>query len=703
MPREPRFDPLFAPLRIGPVTAPNRFYQVPHCTGMGYGRPQTLAAMRAVKAEGGWSVVCTEYCSIHPTSDDHPAPYASLWDQGDVRNLAILAEGVHRHGSLAGVELWHGGLRSANLHSRQPPMGPQSLLAEAAPVQSRRMDKTDLLDYRRAHRAAASRAKEAGFDIVYVYASHGYLLSQFLDDRLNRHLDGYSGSLENRLRLVSELIDETKEAVGDRCAVAIRIEVDTETTPGEDPKTAAHPHGERRAIFELLKDAPDLFDVTVVDYSHEMGASRFIKEASLEPLIAHVRGIVQRPVVSVGRFTSPETMLGQVKRGVVDLIGAARPSIADPFLPQKIAEGRLDDIRECIGCNICYASNSQGVPLRCTQNPTMGEEWRRGWHPERIERTSQPARVLVVGAGPAGLEAALTLGRRGHQVMLAEARRDLGGRVALESRLPGLGEWGRVRDYRQHQLGKLDNVEVFRESRMSAADIREIGARHVLLATGSSWRRDGMGHHFPAGNPALDGALTLTPDDIMAGQRPREKSQPVIVYDDDHYVMAAVIAELLAREGHTVTYVTTAGLVGEWSRFTGEQPRSQARLLELGVEIVVSQAVDAIIGDDPSSAQAELACVYTGRRRVIACGGFVPVTSREPNDVLWHELTTDPAGNAAAGIAGIQRIGDCKAPGLIAHAVYDGHRIARMIDGDQLTPDDFAAEPGFGRDRLILA
>lgn len=703
MPRDPRFDPLFAPLRIGPVTAPNRFYQVPHCTGMGYGLPQTLAAMRAVKAEGGWGVVCTEYCSIHPTSDDHPSPYASLWDQGDVRNLAMLAEGVHRHGSLAGVELWHGGLRSANLYSRLAPMGPQSLPAEKAPVQSRRMDQADLRDYRRAHRAAALRAREAGFDIVYVYASHTYLLSQFLDDRLNRTLDGYSGSLENRVRLVRELIDETKEAIGDRCAVAVRIEVDTEATPGEDPKTQAHPDGERRVMFELLKDAPDLFDVTIVDYSHEMGASRFIKEASLEPLVAHVRGIVQRPVVSVGRFTSPETMLGQLKRGIVDLIGAARPSIADPFLPQKIAEGRLDDIRECIGCNICYASNSQSVPLRCTQNPTMGEEWRRGWHPERIERAHQPERVLVVGAGPAGLEAALTLGRRGHQVMLAEARRELGGRVALESRLPGLGEWARVRDYRQHQLGKLDNVEIFRESRMSAAGIREVGARHVLLATGSTWRRDGMGRQAPGGNAALEGALTLTPDDIMAGQRPQGKSRPVIVYDDDHYVMAAVIAELLAREGHAVTYVTTAGLVGFWSRYTAEQARSQARLIELGVEIIVSQSVEAVLGADPSSAHAELACVFTGRRRAIPCGGFVPVTSREPNDALWHALISEPVANAGAGIASIQRIGDCKAPALIAHAVYDGHRTARMIDGDQAIIDELADEPAFGRDRLVVA
>ena len=694
MPRDPRFDPLFAPLKIGPVTAPNRFYQVPHCTGMGYTLPQTLAGMRAIKAEGGWGVVCTEYCSIHPTSDDHPSPFASLWDQGDVANLAALADGVHRHGSLCGVELWHGGIRSANLLSRQTPIGPLSFPADKAPLQSRKMDLADIRDYRRAHRAAALRAKEADADLVYVYASHTYLLSQFLDSRLNRSIPGYSGSVENRTRIIRELIDETKEAVGDRCAVAIRIEVDAEATPGEDPD------GERRAIFELLKDAPDLFDVTITDYSQEMGVSRFVKEASLEPLIAHVRSLVNKPIVSVGRFTSPETMLSQVKRGIVDLIGAARPSIADPFLPQKIAEGRPEDIRECIGCNICYASDIQGVSLRCTQNPTMGEEWRRGWHPERIESARKSERVLVVGAGPAGLEAALTLAKRGHSVMLAEARRELGGRVTLESRLPGLGEWARVRDYRQYQLSKFGSVEIFRESRLTAADIREIAPRHVLLATGSHWRRDGTGHHFPAGNASFDSPLTLTPDDLMQGKRPADKTLPVIVYDDDHYLMAAVLAELLAKEGYPVTYVTPAGVVGFWSRFTAEQARSQARLIECGVDILVSQAVETVNAKD---GRAVLGCVFSGRQRDMPCGAFVPVTSREPDETLWQELQADLAANAAAGIAGIQRIGDCKAPGLIAHAVYDGHRIARLIDGDQATIEDLPEDPPFRRDRVVMS
>ena len=185
-----------------------------------------------------------------------------------------------------------------------------------------------------------------------------------------------------------------------------------------------------------------------MDYSaYDCAPSRFTPEGSHEPVIDFIKSLTDKPVVGVGRFTSPDTMVGMIKRGVLDLIGGARPSIADPFLPNKINEGREADIRECIGCNICISSWHDGAWVRCTQNPTAGEEWRRGWHPERVARDGAGS-VLIVGGGPAGLEAALTLGRRGFQVALAEKRRDFGGRLLYETSLPGMGTWMRVADYR---------------------------------------------------------------------------------------------------------------------------------------------------------------------------------------------------------------------------------------------------------------
>ncbi len=236
MPRDPRFDTLFQPLKIGPVTTPNRFWQVPHCSGMGNLDPASMATMRGVKAEGGWGVVHSEYCSIHPSSDDTPAPYASLWDAGDVANMAVMADAVHTHGALAGAELWHGGQRAGGVLSREAPLAPESLLAQNVPWQSQRMDRADIAALREWHRAAALRARETGFDVVYVDAAHTYLLSQLLDTALNPRRDDYGGGFDNRARLVRELLEDTRAAIADRCAVAIRIDVTAHDGSGHDAR-----------------------------------------------------------------------------------------------------------------------------------------------------------------------------------------------------------------------------------------------------------------------------------------------------------------------------------------------------------------------------------------------------------------------------------------------------------------------------------
>ena len=669
MPRDPRFDVLFEPVRIGPVTAPNRFYQVPHCTGMGYRRPQTLAGMREVKAEGGWGTVCTEYCSIHPSSDDEPYPSASLWDDQDIDRHALMVDKVHAHGALAGVELWHGGPSSANNYSREAPLGPASIPAGVYdPVQTRAMDKADIREFKRWHVEAARRAQRAGFDIVYVYAAHGYLIREFLQSS-NQRADEYGGSLENRARLLRELIVETKEAIGDTCAVAVRFSA---STGGDDDDQDTQ---EPREMLELMADLPDLWDITVHDYSYEMGTSRFTPEAALEATTSWVKSVTSKPVVSVGRFTSPETMLRLVRDGVIDLVGAARPSIADPFLPQKIAEGRDDEIRECIGCNICYAGDQTGTPIRCTQNPTMGEEWRKGWHPERIPVRGSDASILIVGGGPAGLEAAVSLGKRGYDVSLAEARRELGGRVTLESSLPGLGQWARVRDWRLNQIEKLANVDVYLDSTIDEDQILEFAPDRVVVATGARWRRDGIGRWHASAIPGSDSPLVLTPDDVMAGAMP---SGPVVVFDDDHYYLGGVIAEALRRAGLEVTLVTPANEVSTWTTHTEEQHRIQARILRLGVAVETGTALASV-----NEGSVTLESIHTGEARELEAVNVVMVTSREPLDALYQTLNERIP---------IERIGDCLAPGTIATAVYSGHRYAREADAEVSLGVPFARE-----------
>ena len=656
----PRYAKLFETVKIGPKTAPNRFYQTPHASGMGWRAPKASAALRCIKAEGGWGVVATEYCSIHPSSDDFPFGYLSLWDEDDVRALSPIADAIHEHGSLAAVELWHGGFHTNNRLTREPLLSPSGQRAKfIQPMSARAMDKADIVEFRRWQSKAAARAKRAGFDIVYVYAGHDYLPLQFLSPRTNRRSDEYGGSVENRTRLVAEMIEDTREAVKGECAVALRLAVDEL----HGPRGITH-DGEAGDIVSCLAELPDLWDVNVAGaLGNDSKSARFSDEGFQEDYVSFVKKLTTRPVVGVGRFTSPDMMMSQLRRGILDFIGAARPSIADPFLPLKIREGREDEIRECIGCNICRAANNEAVPIRCTQNPTMGEEWRRQWHPEKIAPKRSEKSVLVVGGGPAGLECVLALGQRGHQVSLAEAGRELGGRVLAEARLPGLSSWIRVRDYRQHMIGKLSHIAVYPESPMTAQDVADFGADHVVIATGGSWRRDAIGGvgEEPVELPAAE--MIFTPGDI---DRLPRTAKSVIIYDDDHYAIGSALAEMLKLRGHEVTYVTPMPVVSSWTQMTDEQGLIQAKLMALDVRLVLSHRLAGFDGSTP-----QFSCVYSNNLLRKPCDALVLVTGRVPHDALYHELLgLMPAGS-------LSRIGDCLAPSHIADAVFSGHRFAR--------------------------
>lgn len=678
MSRDPRYDILFEPVQIGPLTAKNRFYQVPHCNGGGYRDPSAVAEMRRVKSEGGWGVVFTEQTEMHHSSEISPFIELHLWDDDDIPMLAKMSDAMHEYGALAGIQLAYSGVNGPNLYTREVPLAPSAMPVRTFtndPVSARAMTKKDIRDLRRWHRNAYKRAKTAGYDLICLYGAHGFgIIQHFLSSATNHRTDEYGGSLENRSRLMRELIEEGKDVIGDSCGITLRLSLD------EAVGDLGFSNNEVRDLIEMHADLPDLWDLAHGTWEDCSGPSRFKEEAAQQELVSGIKSLTPRPVVGVGRFTSPDVMVKQIRSGLLDFIGCARPSIADPFLPNKIEQGRIEDIRECIGCNICISGDMTMSLSRCTQNPTFMEEWRKGWHPENMQEKGASDSVLIVGAGPAGLEAARALGKRGYQVVLAEAKTELGGRVARERKLPGLSAWGRVADYREYQLSQMANVDIYLDNKLSTDDILEFGFQHVVLATGSSWRSDGVARHHLLPMPDDKSLPVYNPDDLMDGDMP---SGNVVVFDDDHYYMGGVIAELLVQQGAIVTLVTPAAYVSEWTNNTLEQAAIHKNLVEMGVTIILNRALSKI-----ENGTVFTECSFTGREDSLPADAVVMVTSRVGDDDLWQQLSSREHEWRERGVESIKLIGDAQSPAPIAWATYAGHRYARELDmpdiGDEL-------------------
>ena len=676
MPRDPRHDVLFEPVRIGPKTLRNRFYQVPHCTGFGSEKPGSQARFRGMKAEGGWAAVCTEEALVSVDSDFWPVVSTRFWDDDDLRNLALMCEEAHRFDSLAGIELTHGGAHARAREARVPAVAPSQLASDYDHfVVPKTMEADDIRRIQADWVRAAKAARDAGFDIVYVYGGHSYLPLQFLSPFYNRRTDAYGGSFENRARFWLETLELVREAIGEECAIAVRLCVEALGPAGVELE-------EGLAFIRLADALVDLWDVNVgsiTDWSKDSGVSRFFPEGYQLEWTGRVREATAKPIVGVGRLTNPDRMAEIVRSGAWDLIGAARPSISDPFLPNKVEEGLYGEIRECIGCNICVSKAEWGSHIGCTQNATAGEEYRRGWHPERFERAENADRdVLVVGAGPAGMECAIVLGKRGfRRVHLVDAEAEIGGCMRWIPQLPGLGEWARVVNWRRIQLEKLRNVEVIGGERLDAEGVRTYGAEIVVVATGARWAGDGRTYltHDPIAGADASLAHVLTPEQVMLeGKVPPGKR--VVVYDGEGYFTAAGLAERLAGEGFAVELVTCLDKIAPVCDETLEGPLLRQHLHDCGIG---QRAGIVLTGIEPGrlSATGEF-----GDSLELEADAVVLVTQRLSDEALYLELRAGDDALRSEGIEGLYRIGDCVAPRIVAEAIFDGHRLAREIDSE---------------------
>lgn len=634
-------------------------------------------------------------CDLHgghqiaPESETNPYTLVDLWNDDDVANLRLMTDKVHEGGGLAGVELGYrlpSGATYGRLQTRVPYRGTIDTV-----------DQADIGNIIQIYVDGAKRSRDAGFDLISVYAAHGIgVLLQFLIPEHNTRTDEYGGSFENRARLAREVLTAVRQEVRDDSAVGMRFMVDSLPAPWGTGFLRADGLGHQ--FIEYMDDLVDYWDINVGSYpawGEDAGTSRKHQENHQAAFTRDVKKHTTKPVINVGRFTNPDTMAAIIRSGQCDLIGAARPSIADPFLPRKIEEGRYDDIRECIGCNMCVARwEMGGQPIVCTQNATMMEEYRRGWHPEKFSKAANRDKsVLIIGAGPAGMECARVLGERGMEMVhLVDKAPQIGGAVGWIKTLPGLGEWGRLIDYRQTQLAKQANVEVILNTDLSTEAVLEYGADIVIVATGSHWVGDGTVLSVRRPIPGADStkSYVLTPEQLVIENK--SIGETVVVFDSEGYFMGHSIAAKLVSDGKSVIFVTPSLEVAPFTEYTLEAPRINRELRESCVSVHVSTSLGEL-----SEGSVTLIDNHTGASKVLACDSVVLTTRRKPVDTRYRGLRARRDEWSAAGIHDVFAIGDCLAPDFISEAIFAGHRIAREID----SPNPAEALP-FIRERQVV-
>ncbi len=698
-----RYSVLFEPVRLGPKTARNRFWATPHAIGFGSDASGSAAGYRSMRAEGGWGVVFTEATTIAPEMDKSPHRMSRLWDEGDVRNLSHVATEIKRHGALAGIELEYNagigpmtegrGLGPRNVVST--PSEPSLAVPYAGGLVA--LDDEGIAEIRQIYVDAAMRAKRAGFDLLTFHCGHAAsILAHFLIPYYNTRTDDYGGSLENRARFTREMLTAVRDAVGPDVAVGLRLGVDTLDPPLGLGDRGIRADGDAPRFIEHMDDLVDYWDLVIggFEWSLDAQSSRTAAENFEKPYVGPLKKFSTKPVVNAGRLNSPDTMVDIIRAGQCDLIGAARAGISDPFLPEKVRTGAIEDIRECIGCNYCVSRDMATMPVACTQNATTGEEFRRGWHPEVFTRAANhETDVIVVGAGPAGMECAMVLGKRGmRNVHLVEAESHIGGSIDWVSRLPGRHEWRRLIEYREHQLRKLDNLEVILNTRMTAADALDYGAGIIVMATGSHYARDGIDPHnrLPFGLDNAFGGRLVTPEQVVRDQCPLGES--VVVVDSDGYFMGPGIAEMLAQRGHQVVLTTKAEHIGEYQRYTREIPHTLNDLRALGVRLRTETTVT------PGADRGILRLSHPDRgEELLDVDNVVLVGTRVADSTVYDGLMARRAEWETNSVSAVHRVGDCVRPHFIAEAIFSGHRLGREIDGRDPT-----RQRPFIRERRII-
>ncbi|MFM8410859.1 MAG: FAD-dependent oxidoreductase [Alphaproteobacteria bacterium] len=683
-----RFPRLFSPLRIGPRESRNRVVFGAHFTMFSepsatWGEPghfgERLGRYLAERAAGGAGLVIAGQAQVHPTTAYQMPNNATAWDDEAVPHFRRLVSAVHRHGSLVFLQLAHNGGVNQGTWSRLPVWTasdvPNSL--EAGKPMSRE-DMDDLV----AHFArSAANAAEGGFDGIEIHAAHGYLLQEFLSPRSNRRDDAWGGPLENRLRFPLEVIAAVRRAVGSDVAVGLRIVGDEESRdPGALDREACAEIAVRLAatgLVDFLNVSVGLSGIGMVRPMYvprlcAVPAARAVREALARTEIPRVavegaapgaRTPGPPPVFAAHRILLPEEAEGILERGDADAVQLVRALVADPEWPAKARSGRVDEIRRCTGVNQgCYGNLVQGLPISCVTNPVVGHEDRLG--AGTLVPAERPRRVVVVGGGPAGLEAAWVAAARGHRVVLLERESAPGGKIPLAASLPGREE---IADLARWRVGECERrgVEI-RCGVLADADlVLSLAPDAVVVATGAIATRDAASKIHPMPVPGWERPDVL--DHESALRRESELGRRVVVLDVVGHVEGIGIGERLARSGREAILVMPTAAPMALDRETAGYalPRAvQAGLAYRPNTVLASIGEREVVLVDVFSRRAE---------RVTDVDHVVVRTHGRPDDALWSELRA-----RAPGLE-VVRVGDALVPRWADRAIADGHLAGRRL------------------------
>jgi 2,4-dienoyl-CoA reductase-like NADH-dependent reductase (Old Yellow Enzyme family) len=661
----PKYPRIFSPINLGPIELANRFYMSPHSVPMAVGTKPSddFIHYNVARIKGGCGLVMLAVTLHGRARIFQPSPHP----KENIGAFRALADAVHEAGGKIFAEPYYQWAIAGQWQPSSPPApafgpSPVQYRSHEKGFVTREITRREIGMMQGALRQSIEHLREAGFDGVMVHGAHGALAEQFLSPYFNRRTDDYGGPLENRMRFLIESLQVAREAAGERMAVGMRFNCDELLSGGYDSKEA---YRVLQSISQAgLIDYADL-DVATEPQQYYIGMpSVFMDPHLYRPYVEAVRGAAGKiPVLSVlGRMTSIADAEGMIAAGVCDMVGAARGLIAEPDLVRNAFEGKEERSRTCIACNWCMAGIADGS-AGCAINPVSYRE--RLWGLDALAPAPRRSKVIVVGAGPGGLEAARTSALKGHDVALIEARPRVGGAFALWAGLPGRGAYQLAIDWWERELKRL-GVSFRLGTRATAAEILQEKPDAVILATGAAYHRSGRGFHSEQDIPGYDRDFVYRPEEILSrSDLPRGK---VLVLDDEGLQTGMGIAELLAGNGADVEFLTPNFLPLSSRVMAAQEGRPMVRRLRaLGGRISTMSFIKEIRDHEVvvEDVHSEAVRVVTGVDALVLTTGRVPV----------NDLEKDLDGN----VAQLFTIGDALAPRMWGAATFEAHKFARLI------------------------